>query len=263
MRYLLEALSKKYPNASLEDPHHYETIILKKIVHMFHSLDLLAIDGKDEVSSRCILRGILDSVTTYCFIYEREDEDEIMFRHYLCILDSYNSNKNCCVMYSDAPIVEPLLDDIIKQTKEKLQNHPFYKREPSVVEKLINNRNWKYKSLEDTNSMSYKEMYKTIGIKDDLATYYSEYLSQFVHGLCFSNRITSNMENVLYDSIPIADRMVQSIHGIFHENQLIMDFFASPIFKELICFPDFNLHDLGDFMKAWFNENMILTVSQH
>ena len=56
MEYLSEALSKKYPKASLEDPHHYETVILNKIVHMFHSLELLVIDGKDEVSARCILR---------------------------------------------------------------------------------------------------------------------------------------------------------------------------------------------------------------
>lgn len=253
IEFLSEALSKKYPKASLEDPHHYETVILNKIVHMFHSLELLVIDGKDEVSARCILRGILDSVTTYCFIYERENNDEILFRHYLYILDSFSSNKKCCTVYSDVQIVEPLLDDIIKQTIEKLQNHPFYKLEPSVVEELINDRNWKYKSFEDTNKMRYKDMYKSIGFNDDCAVYYSKYLSQFVHGLCISNKVSSNMERmkqVLYESIPIADRFVQSLKNTFQAHQMIMDFLVSSELNGLIEKLDFNLADSDEFSQS-------------
>ena len=75
MDFFGKYLSKKYPeNNSIEDTKHYQTIIIERIVQMFHSLELLTKNTLDEVSARCVLRGIIDSVTTYSFIYQRTDE---------------------------------------------------------------------------------------------------------------------------------------------------------------------------------------------
>ena len=261
MEYLSEALSKKYPNTSSEDPHHYETIIFKKIVHMFHSFEFLISKEQDEVSARCLLRGILDSVTTYCFIYERADENEIMFRHYLYALDSFDSYKKSCQVYSNANTVTQIVEDLIGQNTEYLHNLPYYKQNRSVADTIIKSRNWKYISLENTRSMSYKEMYKSIGFEDNLATYYAEYLSQYVHGLFYSNRKVSDNEqlkHVLYESIPIADRMVRSFSHSLQADQMIMDYINSPTFKNFLESPDFNYHDLGTFMEAVYKKRTII-----
>ena len=62
-----EYLSHKYSDKSLDNPNHYKTIIIQKIIRMFHTLVKLTQETQDEVSARCVLRGILDSVTVYCF----------------------------------------------------------------------------------------------------------------------------------------------------------------------------------------------------
>ena len=66
-------LSKKHPKCnSSKDMKCYQTANIQKIAKMFHSLELLSRNTLDEVSARCILRGILDNITTYSFIYQRE-----------------------------------------------------------------------------------------------------------------------------------------------------------------------------------------------
>lgn len=72
-----EYLSNRYTESSLDNPDYYKTIIIQKIVQMFHTLERLVEESQDEVSARCVLRGILDSVTAYCFIYQREDKCDI------------------------------------------------------------------------------------------------------------------------------------------------------------------------------------------
>ena len=66
--FFSEYLSQKYMESSSENTDHYRTIIIQKIVRMFHTLEILTNENQDEVSARCVLRGILDSVATYAFI---------------------------------------------------------------------------------------------------------------------------------------------------------------------------------------------------
>lgn len=63
-----EFLSQKYPDISIDNINHYKIIIIQKIARMFHTLKSIALTSKDEVSARCVLRGILDSVSVYCLI---------------------------------------------------------------------------------------------------------------------------------------------------------------------------------------------------
>lgn len=102
MDFLGKYLSEKNPNtSSMEDTKHYQTVIIMKIVQMFHSLELLTKDTLDEVSARCVLRGILDSVTTYSFIYQRTDVNDMLFRHYLFALDGWREYKKSVIPISE------------------------------------------------------------------------------------------------------------------------------------------------------------------
>ena len=125
-----EYLSKKYPEGSLDDPDHLKAIIIQKIVKMFHTLERLAIESHDEVSARSVLRSILDSITVYCFIYEKEDKDEVLFRHLLYILDGFKEYQKSVVDGVLDNTVENrtvlnLLNQVIRQIEKCLSTHPY------------------------------------------------------------------------------------------------------------------------------------------
>lgn len=72
MDSFLEYLSKKYTETSSEKLDYFKLQILHKIVRMFHTLNMIVSNDGDLVSARCVLRGLLDSIATYSFIYQRE-----------------------------------------------------------------------------------------------------------------------------------------------------------------------------------------------
>ena len=111
-------LSQKYTEVSLDNPNHYKTIIIQKVVRMFHTLEQLVKETQDEVSARCVLRGILDSVTTYCFIYQREDIYDMMFRNYLYEIDVENEKIELKVPNTNQEIEETIY--LLEDKKKKL-----------------------------------------------------------------------------------------------------------------------------------------------
>ncbi len=258
MDFFGKYLSERYPNStSIEDTKHYQTIIIEKIVQMFHSLELLTKDTLDEVSARCVLRGILDSVTTYCFIYQRTDEEDVFFRHYLYALDGWRGYEKCVIRITAKTVDKEksieLCNNITKQLEEKLRQHSYYIQDSSKVETLIQNNNWKYKSFPDTTKLGFGEMYKTIKIEANTSEYYQGYLSQFVHGLCLSNNHimdSEQMKRVLYESIPIAARFIQAICQTFHDQEMMKHFLISEKIHSFLNSKDFNNDDLTEFVQA-------------
>ena len=248
-------LSEKYPiSNSIEDTKHYQTIIIGKIVRMFHSLELLTKDSLDEVSARCALRGILDSVTTYSFIYQRTDVDEMLFRHYLYALDGWRVYKKSIITISednDYKYKENFACDfVINQIEEKLQRHNYYYKNITTTESLIQNANWKYNSLQNPRSLKYSEMYSMVGFNDNYIEYFQGFLSQFVHGLCLSNMFVADseqMKRILYESIPIAARFIQAIYQTFNDKEMMTHFLSSENINLFLNSKDFNYDDLADF----------------
>lgn len=263
-----EYLSEKYPeNSSIDDTKHYQTVIIKKIVQMFYSLELLTKDTLDEVSARCVLRGILDSVTIYCFIYEREDYEEILFRHYLYVLDGFSSYRNHVIKndidYNDTNSILIICDDVISQIEQKLLSHPYSLRDNTVTAKIIKSRNWRYKSFQNQNSVKFGEMYTLVGFVNRYADYCKSYLSQHAHGLCFSNRIHVNreqMEKVQFESIPIADKFIQSITQTFHDKGMIKDFISSGKIRTFLASKDFDVDNLFDFANTLIRKDKIILI---
>lgn len=263
-----EYLSQKYSESSLDNPDYYKTIIIQKIVRMFHTLDTLVKEYNDEVSARCVLRGILDSVTTYCFIYQREDKDEILFRHYLYLLDGLGAYLKT--------IVDGILEEgdnkldfkkycksIISEINNKLFSHPYLKSNNSNVVTIIKNTNWKYESLDKPKGLSFCKMYKLLGFDNKTANYYYNIMPQYTHGLCLSNftNIDSNqLQNVLYESIPLANRMIQGICKTFPYEKMRDVFLQSDSFKKIIMCQGFNHDDLLDYANAIIRKDKMLLV---
>ena len=263
-----EYLSNKYSEATLDDPNHYKTVIIKKIVRMFHTLEQLVRETQDEVSARCVLRGILDSVTVFCFIYQREERNEMMFRHYLYILDGFKTYKKVFIDGGIGDRIDKLkfgyaYSKVIEQIKMKLSSHPYTKLNNKNVEEIIKCTRWKYKSLDQQKKLSFHKMYEQVGYDSSLRDYYQGILSQYAHGLCISNAQHNNPEllkNVLYESIPIADRMINAICSTFPDKELLLQINRSKIIKMLVKEPEFNIDDLITFVKALVKKEGILSI---
>lgn len=260
-------LSEKYTDSSIDNPDYFKTRIVHKIVLMFHTLDKLTQTTQDEVSCRCLLRGILDNVTTYCFIYDRDDKNEVLFRHYLYSIDGYICYKDNVVngimeKNSNYPF-EQRCNEAINQYKEQLACHPYSVLDNEAIKKLINNANWKYESLQKTDGLRFRDMYLKIGLNKQLAEYYQSYLSQFVHGLSFSNIpcvSPEQIKNVLYESIPLADRMIQAMCRTFPIEEMKQCISSAKTVKKIFKDPDLNVDDLFIFVKALVENDKTLLM---
>lgn len=268
MDYFGEYLSEKYPqSSSIEDTKHYQTVIIMKIVRMFHSLELLTKGTLDEVSARCLLRGILDSVTTYSFVYQREDENDMLFRHYLYALDGWREYKKSVITISEENEYKDkedyACDYVIKQIEEKLRNHIYYSQDQATAKFLIQISNWKYESLKNPRSLKYGEMYSVIGFNNKSIEYFQGYLSQFVHGLCLSNKPNTDseqMKRVLHECIPIADIFIQSINQTFNDKEMMISLIGSDTIQDFLNSKDFNFEDLAEFAIALVRKDKTILI---
>ncbi len=252
-----EYLFQKYSEVTLDNPNHFKTIIIQKVVRMFHTFNSLVKESQDEVSIRCVLRGLLDNVIVYSFIYEREDEEDVLFRHYLYALDGFESYKKHVIVLlekgNNTITNDSVCDEIIYQIERKLYSHPYMNLNKKVIENIINNNNWKYESIKHPKSLSYLDMYIHVGFEGKLANYYQCYSSQFSHGLCISNHLCVDnemMKMVLFESIPIEDRMVRAILNTFPKNELTIHFLSSKQHTELLNDPNIDYDEIIEFVNA-------------
>ena len=207
---LSEYLSKKYSDSAIAPPFHYQTIIIQKTTQMLHTFESLTREGIDVVSARCLLRGILDNIAVYCFIYERDSEIEVLFRHYLYALDGikiYRDNvvNNIVIVNEKKPILY-YCDEILQQLNSRLSCHPYSQLDNINVNEIINMANWRYETLNNPRKLSYLKLYKEIGFEEKTANYYQSFFSQFSHGLFLSNieqKTSVSIRDVLNESIPI------------------------------------------------------------
>ena len=130
------------------------------------------------------------------------------------------------------------------------------------VEKIVRDNNWKYISLQDSQQVKFGKMYQLIGFDEKTATYFQGFLSQFAHGLLFSNYTEGHSEQmirVLYESLPLADRLCKTIYSTFHDQNLISYFIQSHSYDSFINAPDFIFDDLYEFAKTITrNDNTLL-----
>lgn len=266
--FFSEYLSQKYMESSSENTDHYRTIIIQKIVRMFHTLEILTNENQDEVSARCVLRGILDSVATYAFIYQGDDENEVMFRHYLYALDGFKTYKKNVVdgiveKGDEGQQSENVCKETILQLEEKLMLHPYSKLDDVNVENIIQKSNWKYESLQNPKKVEFKVMYERLGFNDYYVNYCQSFLSQYAHGLFLSNvylNDSARMTVVLYESIPLADKFIQTIHKTFHDKGMITHFLCSEKVQDFINSKEFKYEDLAEFASAVVRKDKTLLI---
>ena len=191
----------------------------------------------------------------------------MLFRHYLYALDGWREYKKSVITISEDNEYKDkedfTCDYVIKQIEEKLKDHTYFTQDRAIANLLIQNSNWKYESLQNPRSLKYGEMYLAIGFNNKHIEYFQGYLSQYVHGLCLSNKPIADseqMKRVLHECILVADKFIQSITQTFHDKEMMISFMGSDIIQSFLNSKDFSLDELSEFAIALVRKDKTILI---
>lgn len=222
---MVRSLHEHYHSAGIGSPDYAETAIIDDTVRGLASLYTLADLRQDYNSCAVLLRSLVDKIAVLKLVYANDDETDRVFRHLVYSLDGLYERDKMLIerMVKDEHItdkefqeLETQMDDARANTKdaisfiiERIRCHQYNFENPDWVNDVIKkNKIWQYKEKfqydrkgKNVPSFSWKEMYKLIDSRETIASFYSSYLSQFVHGLSLSSLLfhedEDNFESLL------------------------------------------------------------------
>lgn len=221
----------------------YQTLILNKIVKTLNTLNQILEISKDPISGYCLLRTIADSICSYCFIYENDNSDEVEFRHFLFLLDGCSQFVNTfpSALCNNELINEKEknnnriefkqkindLNDFQKNLKACIQKTHIVSTLPNDTENIIRNCDWKYReiiSYSRRESYNWQDIYEKAGCDVTMVRFLSSLLSQYVHGLFFSNTNNPDLKahyTLIFDvAITLERRLISAIIKCFKEDNV-------------------------------------------
>ena len=187
---LIIPLKRKYPQCYSADIGGYFVWRCEQIQKMFKTLLHIASTCDYVHSSNVILRALADHTSSLKLIYCNSDKEVVKLRHFLYVIDGCNERKkiNESLINDDninedgiahANLIIDKENNAKNYCENQIQSLNVYKNNPSAIEKLIKQGNWKFREVYKS-SYSWKELYKEIL---DMPNDYINYLSQHVHGL--------------------------------------------------------------------------------
>lgn len=231
-----------------------------KVVEMHH----------DHVSAKCLLRMLVDCMAVFRLVYLEPDEDQRLLRHALYVIDG--CEKNLEILPEALDISEGALPEIelqyynqkiqgdrdhrkrlINEAKEILTNSPLKKKDEKAFEKIVKDRNWKFKNFEvSTKSYSWTELYNMIDRAGKQNPF--SFLSQYAHGLSMSNLVITNKNadrnGLLLEGIGLLETMIDYMLMFFKEEQFaIFQVFLEPDMQNKLfsCFDDEHRPNLNEW----------------
>lgn len=202
LKHLVSHLQEIHKSESIDDLQSYKLMILKRVIKMANTFNSIIERDKDYVIANIVIRSIADSISSYILIYHESKAEEIMLRHYLFICDGLNGRikqlKKAPQKY-DGTIDKSEFEELSKNIRSATLNYEngvnhaidiikslsIYHGSKFVIDELIKNNNWKYKSLGSTKSFKYSELYTKLEL--NMPSDFFSCQSEFVHGLSTSN----------------------------------------------------------------------------
>ena len=202
----------------------------------------VVVEHKDYVTANCIMRMLGDSVAVFHLVYMEPDDDLRLLRHCLYVIDGCEMNlmvlPKSTIKKNNLPEDERIEANkqisfniehrkrMIREAQEMLYKSPLKKIDAKAFNRLVEDRNWKFKEFKDyskvnTNQYKWKELYEKIEYCKgyDLLSY----ISQYAHGLSMSNLVLEldeqNCSGVIGEALGLLDKM----------NMYVMDFYSDEI----------------------------------
>ena len=236
---MIRGLHAQYHHLGIGNPDYAETAIIDDAVRGLTSLYTLADLRQDYNSCAVLLRSLVDKIAVLKLIYANENDCDRAFRHLVYCLDGLEERENMLVdrIVKDEHITDEEFQELDAQMEQarvntrdaisyivdEIHNHQYFSDNPDWVDAVIRKKKvWQYreKFQFDRNgskvpSYSWKEMYKLIDNRDGIASFYSVYLSQFVHGLSLSSLLfhedEDNFESLLSAGICLQGCILEEV----------------------------------------------------
>lgn len=214
VKHVLLSLSKYHNSTFVDDIDSYILCNAKRIYKTACTLRTIIKSEKDYVTASAVLRMLADSLATLYLIYNEEDQDLLVLRHYLYVIDGLRTRLGYMSkeLHYNNKIKREEYDAIASQflnSKRNYENAKFscigkikscnlYKGHAAIIDKLIEKGNWKFRNLKSfnmkENKYSWSDLYKQLipfSTDDNFS-----FLSDYIHGLSTSNFITEEDETV-------------------------------------------------------------------
>lgn len=235
----------------------------------FDTFIKVVLEHKDYVSANCLLRMLGDCVAVFRLIYMEPDKDLLILRHCLYVIDGCEHNLKVLPEKSvneDCLSAEELAESnkaiqtncahrqrMIREAQEMLDISPLKLRDKAAFDKIVGDRNWKFKEFKDkkkeSNQYKWRELYELIDCCKgfDLLSY----ISQYAHGLSMSNLVIEldgqNIDGVVGEALGLIKRLHKYTMAFYPEEQrYILEGLLEPDMRDkiLACFDDEHRPDI-------------------
>ena len=199
LRCLVDSLYSYFNGTNVTDINSYRVRQIKRLSLMADTFVGISFRRKDLVSAHILQRCIVDSATGFLIIYDNDNSESILLRHYLYLLDGNKAHNDAVGAVDMELYPKTIREDVSRLAElnkkeyerseslfvEKIKELSIYKADSSRIDKLIKSRNWKYQDIDKpAENVKWKTLYGKI---DKLAPAdLTSYLSQDIHGLSFS-----------------------------------------------------------------------------
>lgn len=218
MQTWLLALTKNFPSkykrGVIDEIDSVEANYIYDIVCNLSSMYLISTQIRDYGGAASICRSIVDRVAILKFIFANQDEEERTYRYYLYVLDGmkeWNKLLEPETAY-DGKIpryeytalclqMQGARDDstmVINHCIDKLNNHTYARQNPEFHSLVVKGAVWQYQEFGKRGRKGavarykWEDLYKLIDERETVISLYSDYLSQYIHGLSMSTMSGKN-----------------------------------------------------------------------
>lgn len=259
----VKRICNKYPFANVTYLTGYVAHFCYIRLKSFDTFFKVVVEHKDYVTANCILRMLGDCVAVFHLIYMEQDADLRLLRHCLYVLEGCERNMDVlpegginqgCIPDDELQELEEQVrfnrahrEAMMNEVQAMLDSSPLKKKDEAAFNRIVKERNWKFKTFEDVratkNQYQWKDMYARIGKCDTFDLF--SYISQYAHGLSMSNLVINvnehSFDGMLGEAVGLMDRMTSSIYLLYPEDyRFIIAGLLEPDMRDklLACYDD-------------------------
>ena len=262
----VKRICKLYPWASVLSLKGYVAHFCYLRLKSYDTFLRVLVEHRDYVTANCIMRMLGDSVAVFHLVYMEPNIDYRILRHCLYVIDGCEHGLK---VLPENSIREGTLPEderikanaeisfnrdhrkrLMREAQELLEQSPLKLEDEKAFNRIVEDRNWKFKEFKDynkkkikENQYQWRELYERIDYVDEFDLI--SYLSQYAHSLSMSNLVINlnekNMDEPIGEALGLLDRMNQYVLDFYEEDMLyILSGLLEPEMRDkiLTCYDD-------------------------
>ena len=269
-----------YQNASVKDLKGYVAHFCYLRLKSYDTFYRVLVEHRDYVTANCIMRMLGDSVAVFHLVYMEPSIDYRILRHCLYVIDGCEEGLKVLpensIREGSLPEDERIRANneilfnrehrmrLMREAQELLDHSPLRQKDVRAFNRIVEDRNWKFKEFKDynknkikENQYQWRELYARIDYVDEYDLI--SYLSQYAHCLSMSNLVINlndkNIDEPLGEALGLLDRMNQYILEYFSaENLYIFRGLLDPETRDklLACYDDKHRPSIAEWERMFF-----------